>query len=178
MQDDKSAAITTYTMQFAAGHVQNVGLPEPIQNLSQSGQISPEEENLAKTFYHDVYQAGVLPQIGPDGQAAPGQGGQGAENAGFVRGVFALLDSVDEQLLAAICALLLELKLVGEDHPMRLEEVGRRVMGYQSAEANSAAGAALLRAALWVVRFGYQNPQLCTNLYQEKQQNMFAIAQQ
>lgn len=149
----------------------NVGLPQPIQTLREEGHISSEEEALARRFFYEVYQSELLPQINSQHQHAQPQqqDPQMAQTDAQVKGIFALLNSVDEQLLGTICALLLELKLSGQGRPLPIEEVGRRIMGYSSQEANAAAGATLLRAALWIVRFGYQNPQLCQSLVQEKQ---------
>lgn len=159
-------------IQFAdqyATDIGQVGLPDPIQALSDKGYISQEEDALARRFFYEVHQSQLLPQLNGQASATGSADPRHHEIDMQVRGIFALLNSVDEQLLGTVCALLLEMKLSGHDHPLPVEEVGRRIMGYTSQEANAAAGATLLRAALWVVRFGYQNPKLCNVLLEEKQ---------
>ena len=145
-------------------------LPEPIRALSQGGLISPEEEALAKSFYKDVCASGLLPKFSNHPSAAYAQAGTvNEETLKRVRGIFALLDSIDDRLLATVCALILEISAKGETRPLSIEEVGRRVMGYHDPEANRGAGGALLRAALWMIRFGYNNETICTAMMQEKQ---------
>lgn len=152
-----------------AAQMSQVGLPEPIQALRDGGQLSQEEEALARRFFYEVHQSEILPQLSGMARA----GGQPADPqalqmSNHVKGIFTLLNAIDEQLLGTVCALLLEMKLSGHDQPLPIAEVGRRIMGYPSEVANAAAGAALLRAALWVIRFGYRKPELCNNLLQEK----------
>jgi len=150
----------------------DIGFPEPIQSLAQSGQITADEEALAKAFYRDVHRSGLLNSlIEPFGGEAASEAGSEAgcsETMARLRGVFSLLDSLDERLLATVCALILELRSTAEDRPLRVEEVGRRVMGYASPEANGAAGAALLRAAIWAIRLGYKNPVICKALLSDR----------
>lgn len=154
-----------------AAEIGQVALPEPIQALRDGGQISADEDALARRFYYEVQQSQLLPQLSDQAGYAqsPMSDPRIQEMDAQVRGIFALLNSVDEQLLGTLCALLLEMKLSGQDRPLPVEEVGRRIMGYTSQAANAAAGATLLRAALWIVRFGYQHPKLCQILLQEKQ---------
>lgn len=149
-------------------------LPEPIRALSQGGLISPEEEALAKSFYHDVCASGLMPKLMKHSHAPiygnPQMGGlNNKEIADRVRGIFAMLDAIDDRLLATVCALILEISNNGEHRPLNIEDVGRRVMGYPTPEANRGAGGTLLRAALWMIRFGYNNPTICTALMHEKQ---------
>lgn len=152
-----------------AEQIGQVSVPAPIQSLYDSGQMSVDEIALAKRFFYEVHQSNLLPQLNDQSSQASAQDQQRAKEIDtHVRGIFSLLNSVDEQLLGTVCALLLEMKLSGQDQVLPVEEVGRRIMGYSSTEANSAAGATLLRAALWIVRFGYQHPKLCQVLLQEK----------
>ncbi|MGH1350440.1 MAG: hypothetical protein ACRBBN_06480 [Methyloligellaceae bacterium] len=145
-------------------------LPEPIRALSQGGLISPEEEALAKSFYRDVCTSGLLPKFSNHPNAAFIHGGPTDEGTlKRVRGIFALLDAIDDRLLATVCALILEISIKGEQSPLDIEEVGRRVMGYAAPEANRGAGGALLRAALWMIRFGYNNEPVCGAIMMEKQ---------
>ena len=151
---------------------EDIGFPEPIRSLGKSGQITPDEEALAKAFYRDVYRSGLLYSL------VESFGGECSEDmkveAGCpetltrLRGVFSLLDSLDERLLATVCALILEMRATNADGPLRVEEVGRRVMGYGSPEANHGAGAALLRAAIWAIRLGYRNPVICNALLSDR----------
>ncbi len=149
---------------------QPVVLPEPIRAMSQGGLISPEEESLAKSFYRDVCAAGLLPKFSNHPSAPYVQAGPADEETlKRVRGIFALLDAIDDRLLATVCALILEISTKGETRPLSIEDVGRRVMGYRDPESNRGAGGALLRAALWMIRFGYNNETICTAMMQEKQ---------
>ena len=145
-------------------------LPEPIRALSQGGLISPEEEALAKAFYRDVCASGLLPKFSnhPNAEFIHSSGVD-EKALKTVRGIFALLDSIDDRLLATVCALILEISAKGETRPLDIEEVGRRVMGYNTPEANRGAGGALLRASLWMIRFGYNNDTVCSAIMQEKQ---------
>lgn len=161
----------------ATGNQQPFVLPEPIRALSQGGLISPEEEALARSFYRDVCASGLMPKLmkhshapiygSPDSHQTNNK-----EVADRVRGIFAMLDAIDDRLLATVCALILEFSTNGENRPLNLEEVGRRVMGYPTVEANRGAGGTLLRAALWMIRFGYNNPTVCTAMMHEKQMKM------
>lgn len=156
--------------QWGSDNNQPLVLPEPIRALSQGGLISPEEEALAKSFYRDVCTAGLLPKFSNHPNASFIHGGPVDENIlKRVRGIFALLDGIDDRLLATVCALILEISTKGETRPLNIEEVGRRVMGYNTPEANRGAGGALLRAALWMIRFGYNNETVCQAIMQEKQ---------
>ena len=65
-------------------------------------------------------------------------------------------------------ALLLEIRAADETRPVSVVEVGRRVMGYEEEGHNEAAGGALLRAALWIIRFGYQNPIVADTMLTEQ----------
>ena len=151
---------------------EDIGFPEPIRSLGKSGQITPDEEALAKAFYRDVHRSGLLYSL------VQSFGGECSEDmkveAGCpetlarLRGVFSLLDSLDERLLATVCAPILEMRTSSADGPLRVEEVGRRVMGYGSPEANHGAGAALLRAAIWAIRLGYRNPVICNALLSDR----------
>ncbi len=150
-----------------------VGYPEPIRNLSQTGQITIEEEEFAKCFYREVFQSGLMGRLVDCHEGTYSHDvhpdAHNPEILNRVLGIFALLDSVDEAILATVCALILELRSSGEDVPLNIEEVGRRVMGYASSNVNLGAGAALLRAAIWMIRFGYDNPEICAALVKEKQ---------
>lgn len=151
---------------------EDIGFPEPIQSLGKSGQITPDEEALAKAFYRDVYRSGLLYLLiesfgGKRTEDLKVEAGC-PETMARLRGVFSLLDSLDERLLATVCALILEMRSTSEDRPLRVEEVGRRVMGYASPEANRGAGAALLRAAIWAIRLGYRNPVICDALLSDR----------
>ncbi len=156
--------------QWGSDNNQPLVLPEPIRALSQGGLISPEEEALAKSFYRDVCASGLLPKFSNHPNASFIHGGPvNEETLKRVRGIFALLDGIDDRLLATVCALILEISAKGETRPLDIEEVGRRVMGYNTPEANRGAGGALLRAALWMIRFGYNNDTVCQAIMQEKQ---------
>ncbi|MGI9569835.1 MAG: hypothetical protein ACR2PH_08890, partial [Desulfobulbia bacterium] len=152
--------------------VKSVGLPPPIRDLNEAGQMSSDELDLAETFYADVEKSGLLPLMIPELASTDSfsinsvEVGQGAEER--VKGIFSLLNAIDERLLATVCALVLEMKLAGNGEPVDVEEVGRKIMGYSLPEANSAAGAALLRAALWIIRFGYENPIVYKTLLAER----------
>ncbi|MEM7620434.1 MAG: hypothetical protein AAF228_08210 [Pseudomonadota bacterium] len=156
---------------------QSLAMPEPIAALSQGGFISPEEEALARTFYKDVCESGLMPRLMKNAPApiytkyhTTNQNNK--ELADHIRGIFALLDAVDDRLLATMCALILEISNNGEQRPLNIEEVGRRVMGYPTQEANLGAGGTLLRAALWMIRFGYNNPTVCTAMMHEKRMKL------
>lgn len=165
-----SAVTAAETMQ----PVKSVGLPPPIRNLNETGQMSSDELQLAETFYGDVEKSGLLPLMIPELASAenvnisPDEAGLGAQER--VKGIFSLLNAIDERLLATVCALVLEMKLAGNGDPVDVEEVGRKIMGYSLPEANSAAGAALLRAALWIIRFGYENPIVYKTLLAEREE--------
>ena len=154
--------------------VKSVGLPPPIRDLNETGQMSSDELELAETFYADVEKSGLLPLMIPELASSqsinscPDETGAGAQER--VKGIFSLLNAIDERLLATVCALGLEMKLAGEGEPVDLEEVGRKIMGFSLPEANSAAGAALLRAALWIIRFGYENPIVYKTLLAEREE--------
>lgn len=158
-------------------------LPEPIRALSHGGLITKEEEELARTFYHDVCESGLMPRLmkyanAPVYRHHENKGPQNKELANRIRGLFALLDAVDDRLLATICALILEISNNDDHRPLNIEEVGRRVMGYNNADANLGAGGTLLRAALWMLRFGYNNPTICTAMMHEKQMKLKHARQQ
>ena len=151
---------------------EDIGFPEPIQSLGKSGQITPDEEALAKAFYRDVHRSGLLYSLVQSftGECSEDMKVEAGcpETLARLRGVFSLLDSLDERLLATVCALILEMRTTSADAPLRVEEVGRRVMGYGSPEANHGAGAALLRAAIWAIRLGYRNPVICNALLSDR----------
>ena len=154
--------------------VNSVGLPPPIRDLNEAGKMSSDEVDLARAFYLDVEKSGLMPRLIPDLanlhdiNCVSDEDEQAASTR--VRGLFSLLNAIDERLLATVCALVLEMKLAGDGHTINIEEVGRRIMGYGLAEANSAAGAALLRAALWIIRFGYENPIVYQTLLAEREE--------
>ncbi len=158
----------------SSNSVQSVGLPPPIRDLSEAGKMSADEVDLARNFYIDVERSGLMPRLVPDLASPHDVNGVSEEDEQAaslrVRGLFSLLNAIDERLLATVCALILEMKLAGDGHKINVEEVGRRIMGYSLAEANSAAGAALLRAALWIIRFGYENPVVYKTLLAEREE--------
>ena len=150
----------------------SVAFPPPIASLNEKGQISSDEVELARDFYGDVVQSGLMPRLIPDLVATIPQFDVDPEiqaSASLkVRGIFSLLNAIDERLLATVCALILEMKLANDGQTINVEEVGRRIMGYDQPQANQAAGAALLRASLWIIRFGYQNPTIFRRLLEER----------